>query len=130
MFNKIGTLYFDKSSSVREIESVMNMEEIEANEFATDCVWPSDVFSDVHKRYDLIISNPPFHAGLKADYSVTRRLICEANQHLTRSGRLVMVTSAFLNYFPHFRRSFSKVHVIAQNRRYRVIEATERLPRS
>ncbi len=99
---------------------------LEANGLDTDCVWPSDVFSDVRKRYDLIISNPPFHRGVRTEYSVAERLIREADRHLTSSGRLVVVTNAFLNYLPHFRQSFREVHVIAQNSRYRVIEASGR----
>jgi 16S rRNA (guanine1207-N2)-methyltransferase len=42
-------------------------------------------------RYDLIISNPPIHAGRKQDYSVVERLVGDAPLYLTRGGRLVLV---------------------------------------
>jgi 16S rRNA (guanine1207-N2)-methyltransferase len=50
------------------------------------------------QRYDLIVSNPPFHQGKTVDYAVPRRLIGEARDHLNPGGRLVIVANAFLPY--------------------------------
>ncbi len=94
-----------------------------SNGFATDSVWPSDIFSDVHGRYDVIVSNPPFHKKLETDFSITERFLREAGEHLTGSGRLIIVANAFINYFPPLRESFGKVEVVAENTKFRVIEA-------
>jgi len=108
-------------SHVLAIESARRT--LEANGLRAERVFPSDVFSDVRGTYDLIVSNPPFHQGLRADFGVPRRFIVEAGSHLTRRGRLVIVAGASLNFFPHLDRCFRKVRVLAQTKRFRVIEA-------
>ena len=86
-----------------------------------------DVFSHVTRRYDLIVSNPPYHAGLMTDFSVTERLIGEANRHLTRSGRLVIVTNAFGKYASHLRQHFARVRMAGKKGHYRIIEASKEI---
>ena len=87
-------------------------------------VFPSDVFSDVTGRYDLILSNPPFHSGHATDFSMTHRLIAEAGHHLTPDGRLVMVTNTFIDYLTPLRAAFHRVQALHQTPRYRITHAT------
>ena len=96
---------------------------LEANGLPTDRVAASDVFDDVHGAYDLIVSNPPFHAGLSADFSVAERFLSGAGAHLTRRGRLVFVANTFIKYAPHLRRCFRRVRVLVEDERFRVVEA-------
>jgi 16S rRNA (guanine1207-N2)-methyltransferase len=110
-------------SSILALESARKT--LGANDLPADRVYPSDVFSDVTGRYELIVANPPFHSGQKTTTETTRRMIKEAGSHLADSGRLVVVASAFLNYFPEFRGAFEKVRVLAETRRYRVIEGKQ-----
>jgi 16S rRNA (guanine1207-N2)-methyltransferase len=86
-------------------------------------VRPSDVLSEVQGTFDLIVSNPPFHTGLQTDFQVTQELIETAGRHLTREGRLVLVANSFINYFQFLRPIFGKVETLADNRKFRVIEA-------
>jgi 16S rRNA (guanine1207-N2)-methyltransferase len=108
-------------SSIMAIESTRRT--LAANGLESDRVWPSDIFSDIDAPYDLIVSNPPFHAELKADFSATQRFIREAGNYLTAPGRLVIVANAFINYFKDLRQCFKDVDVIAEDKRYRVIAA-------
>ena len=86
----------------------------------------SDVFSDLPGRWDLVLTNPPFHRGADghgADFSITGRLIGEAGRHLTPRGRLVMVTNTFIDYLTPLRESFAEVAVLHQTGRYRITQA-------
>ena len=83
----------------------------------------SDGFSDVRGSFDLIVTNPPFHAGVKTELSVTERMIRESGRFLVPGGRLVLVANAFLRYPETLRESFSEVRVLAENASYRVFEA-------
>lgn len=86
----------------------------------------SDVFSGVpNARYDLIVSNPPFHRGKDVDYSVANRLIGESPGHLTRGGRLLVVANAFLAYGKQMERVFRQVETVAATRQYHVLTGTE-----
>jgi 16S rRNA (guanine1207-N2)-methyltransferase len=96
---------------------------LELNGLSSRNVWPSDVMSDVDGTYDLIVANPPFHRVQTVDTSMTREFIRAAAQHLLASGRLVVVTNRFIDYFTPLRGCFHGVEVIAENARYRLIEA-------
>lgn len=108
-------------SNIMALESTRQT--LAANGLSTNNVWPSDIFSDVSSKYDLIVSNPPFHTGLDTNLSVTQQFLCQASGHLTPSGRLVIVANAFLNYIPTLRRHFRDVQILADNRQYMIIQA-------
>ena len=87
---------------------------------------PSDVYSAVvGERYDLIVSNPPFHQGKRVDLSVADRLIAGAPAHLRPGGRLLLVANAFLAYGRQMERAFRRVETIGATRQYHVLEAGE-----
>lgn len=61
-------------------------------------VLASDRFSDVSGRYQLIVTNPPFHTGIDTDYRFAQDLFSHARQHLTRNGQLWIVANRHLPY--------------------------------
>lgn len=86
----------------------------------------SDVYSAVQgERYDLIISNPPFHRGKQVDTAVADRLIDEAPLHLRPGGSLLIVANAFLAYGKRMSRVFHHVETIAATRQYHVLLARD-----
>ncbi|SHM01792.1 class I SAM-dependent methyltransferase [Vreelandella subglaciescola] len=91
---------------------------------ADGCVLASDVYSALgDERFDLIISNPPFHQEREIDYGAAGRLIAEASGHLTKGGKLVLVANAFLPYAVPLERAFGTFDVLADNRRFKVYRA-------
>lgn len=76
------------------------------------------------QRFDLIVSNPPFHQQFEVDARFTERLILDAPNYLKAGGRLVIVANAFLKYEPLFQQAFKKTAIIARNNRYKVIEGS------
>ena len=80
----------------------------------------SDVFSQINDKFDLIISNPPFHSGLDTAYQAVETLITEAKQHLNRGGELRIVANAFLPYPDLLDRCFGAHQVLAKTGKFKV----------
>lgn len=74
----------------------------------------------VEGRFDHIITNPPFHTGIKTDYSITKRFISDAKRVLVKSGALYMVANRFLPYPGLLAEHFSQVRTLAQTSRFSV----------
>lgn len=85
----------------------------------------SDALQAVARRsYDLVLSNPPFHAGKAVDYDVARVLIEQARPLLAPGGRLVLVANRFIRYDQVMQGLFERVETLAQTRSYHVIAGT------
>jgi 16S rRNA (guanine1207-N2)-methyltransferase len=85
-----------------------------------------DVYSGVTaRRFDLILSNPPFHRGKSVDFSVADRLIQEAPAYLAAGGTLLVVANAFLAYGKRMERVFHSVETVAMTRQFHVFKASE-----
>lgn len=83
-------------------------------------VFASNVFSEVTGRYDMIISNPPFHDGLQTSLEAAQTLIRGAVRHLNSGGELRIVANAFLPYPQALDETFGFHEVIAQTGRFKV----------
>ncbi|WP_193133162.1 16S rRNA (guanine(1207)-N(2))-methyltransferase RsmC, partial [Klebsiella grimontii] len=83
-------------------------------------VFASNVFSEVNGRFDMIISNPPFHDGLQTSLEAAQTLIRGAVRHLNSGGELRIVANAFLPYPNVLDEIFGFHEVIAQTGRFKV----------
>ncbi|CAN5674264.1 hypothetical protein BH10CHL1_BH10CHL1_46780 [soil metagenome] len=97
-----------------------------ANQLAIDIIKPSNVFSDVQGTYKQIVSNPPFHTGVKTDYRVVTDFLQKAVQHLDPGGTLRIVANSFLKYQPLIEAHVGVCRVVAENRSYRIYEGTRK----
>jgi 16S rRNA (guanine1207-N2)-methyltransferase len=86
--------------------------------------WASDVYSDVPEQYDLVVSNPPFHAGVRTSPDAAVAMIEGAPDHLTPRGELWLVANRFIDYLGPLRRAFSRVEIASEDPRFRVFRAT------
>jgi 16S rRNA (guanine1207-N2)-methyltransferase len=87
-------------------------------------VFPSNGLAAVTGRYDLILTNPPFHAGQAVDMTATQNFFASTPRHLTPTGQLVIVANRFLNYLPILQTLFRKVSIPAETPKFRIIIAT------
>jgi 16S rRNA (guanine1207-N2)-methyltransferase len=97
-----------------------------ANGLAADRVWLSDRMSDIDARYDLIVANPPFHAGRSIDCGVTRDFLAQAASRLNAGGRITVVANRFLNYLDVMQEYYDDAAVSATNRQFHVLQARRR----
>lgn len=82
----------------------------------------SDVFSAITDKFDLIISNPPFHAGIDTAYHAVESLIREAKHHLNVGGELRIVANAFLPYPDLLDHYFGSHQVLAKTGKFKVYQ--------
>ena len=74
-------------------------------------------------QWDAIVTNPPFHDGIHTQYDTARRMIESAPAHLTSRGRLIVVANTHLGYPSLMNSVFRQVDVLAQSRRFIVLDA-------
>ncbi len=78
----------------------------------------------VSGRYDWIISNPPFHQGVKTRYDITEAFLRQAKEHLNRGGQLRIVANNFLRYQPLIEETFGHCEILAQAKGFTIYGAT------
>ena len=86
----------------------------------TGSIIASDVFSHVEGKFDLIISNPPFHDGRETNYTAVESLIRDAKKHLTINGKICLVANSFLPYPDLLDRAFGRHQVLVQTNKFKV----------
>ncbi len=70
------------------------------------------------ERYDVIVTNPPFHAGKRTDDSMVRAFVQVAARHLRPRGALYLVANAFLAYEPLLRQFFAQVEQVSATKSF------------
>jgi len=87
-------------------------------------VLPSDgTQAVISQRFDLVVTNPPFHQGGIQTTEIAERFIRQAAQVLRSHGRFYLVANRFLKYEPILRACFKTVEEVGGNGRYKVLKA-------
>ncbi|MDX2416453.1 MAG: class I SAM-dependent methyltransferase [Xanthomonadales bacterium] len=97
-------------------------ETLEANHL-DGSVLASDGLSEVKGRYDLVVSNPPIHAGVKTDNRLGMRLLDSVQEHIRPGGALMMVANVHLPYEKWLAKRFKRFSELNANENYKVIIA-------
>ncbi len=87
-------------------------------------VMGSDAASAVlEERFDLVVTNPPFHVGKATDLSVPIQFIADAFTVLAPGGRLNLVANRTLPYEGAIKYLFKNITTVYDGRRYKVLSA-------
>ena len=83
-----------------------------------------DVTTGLGRGFDVIVSNPPFHAQGRSDRpDIGRRFIAVAAQALRPGGHLWLVANRHLPYEAELLSHFPQVHTVVQDAGFKVIHA-------
>lgn len=83
----------------------------------------SDGLSAVEEQYQSVVTNPPFHTGLRTDTSVTEQFLEDVGRHLKKGGELRLVANRFLPYEALIRQTIGQPRVMAEDTRFVVWSA-------
>ena len=83
----------------------------------------SDGLSGVDESYDVIVSNPPIHAGIKTDNHLGMRLLEQVQEHIRPGGRLILVANVHLPYEKWLKKRFKRLIELAADDNFKVIMA-------
>lgn len=99
-------------------------ENIAANGVHNARAFASDAFAAVgERRYDLVVTNPPFHTGKAVAYDAAEAFIAGARQSLNPGGRFMLVANRFIRHDALLRPLFARVETVAEDRSYHVLVA-------
>ena len=87
------------------------------------CVLASDGLSKLESRFDIVVSNPPIHAGVKTDSRLSIRLLESVHDHIRPGGMLILVANVHLPYEKWLSQHFGRCIGLATNDNYKVILA-------
>jgi 16S rRNA (guanine1207-N2)-methyltransferase len=88
-----------------------------------------DVAAGVPDKYDVIVTNPPFHAQRGVDRpDIGRRFIAVAADSLRPGGQLWLVANRHLPYEHVLGESFDSVRTVVQQHGYKIIAAVRAKP--
>lgn len=85
--------------------------------------WADATDPSAKRIYDAIITNPPFHTGRKAEPALGRAFIAAARGMLKATGQMFLVANRQLAYEATLDECFSRVEVLSQTSRYKIIHA-------
>jgi 16S rRNA (guanine1207-N2)-methyltransferase len=82
----------------------------------------SDSISAIEdRRFDVVVTNPPFHVGKSTETDVAREFIQGAATVMRKAGRVYVVANRFLPYENAVRDAFGNVETVLLNSKYKVL---------
>lgn len=82
----------------------------------------SNSLSEVTGRYQHIVSNPPFHQGIKTHYRATESFLEGIRTHMQPGASIHIVANSFLRYRPIMEKAIGKTEIICQEKGFTVYQ--------
>lgn len=108
-----------------QIYSVMSTEEnLRINNISNGSVYISDLFATLpNVKFDMILSNPPFHSGKNVEYQIAQTLITHGYHTLNKGGSLVIVANRFIRYDHIMNDIFGNIDIIKADTKYHLLSS-------
>ncbi len=114
----LGKIFPDLPMTLVDVSALAirsSEETLRLNGLTGTCI-ASDGLSEVKESFDWIVSNPPFHQGLKTHYAATELFLSNCVKHMTKKASLLVVANSFLKYQSIMEQSVGfTVHVAKEN---------------
>ena len=88
-------------------------------------IFPSAGLQEVKKGLSAIVTNPPFHQGIKMDTGITHQFLQDCASHLLQGGSLTLVANRFLPYAEWINKYVGKTTVLAEDSRFKIYHAVK-----
>jgi 16S rRNA (guanine1207-N2)-methyltransferase len=97
-------------------------ETLDQNHITNAQVFAGDLLDPIaSNKYDLILSNPPFHTGHAVDYQITQAMIGQSFQALNPGGQLIIVANRFIRYDRLIQYIFGNNTILAESGKFHVL---------
>jgi 16S rRNA (guanine1207-N2)-methyltransferase len=114
------TLSDVSAAAIASSKATLKANKLEGN------VITSNVYSAIEEKFNWIVSNPPFHDGLKTSLAAADDMIRMAPSYLKPGGKFRIVANAFLPYPALLDSAFGSHEVIAQTGKFKIYQATKK----
>lgn len=121
----LASLNFDLQINMTDVDSLAlrsARESMKLNQRNAE-VFAGNGLAGMQKKFDLIISNPPFHQGTQADNSLSMRLMEPVRNFLSPGGSVVMVVNRHIPYRKWLDDRFGCHQVLVSDSQYQVLQA-------
>ncbi len=96
---------------------------LQCNHVHNATVLVSDVISAVRQVvFDVVVTNPPFHAGVEAEFIIPLAFIAGSAQALRPGGRLYLVANRFIKYEPYLQKVYTSIRTVHEDRQFKVLQ--------
>ncbi|MCJ8294915.1 MAG: methyltransferase [Colwellia sp.] len=121
----IGKKFIDTKLSLLDVSALAltSAQESLALNSLSGQVFASNSLSDVSEQYQYVVSNPPFHQGVKTHYQASEDFLAGINKKLNKQGSITIVANNFLRYQPIMQAHIGNTRVIAKDKGFTIYQA-------
>ncbi|WP_343126381.1 methyltransferase [Buchnera aphidicola] len=86
-------------------------------------IYTSNIFLNIFKKFNLIISNPPIHKNLKLNYIVLFNIITNSKNFLKKNGELRIIVNSFVSCKFLLKKIFKNCNLLKKNKKYKIYQS-------
>lgn len=82
----------------------------------------ADCGDAIHRQFDMVLCNPPFHTGFDVDSALHLRFLQAASRKLTKRGIAYFVVNSFLPLERKATTCFKQIEVLSNNGKFKILQ--------